>query len=55
MQITEGGYTGMLCVTRKSMKLYFMRNASKDTTVKRNLPMEVVEVDLEKLFNDSKG
>jgi len=55
MQITEGGYTGMLCVARKSMKLYFMRNASKDTSIKRSQAMEVVEVDLEKLFNDSKS
>src|SRR6266540_821985 len=30
VQITEGGYTGMLCVARKSMKLYCMRNASTD-------------------------
>jgi len=26
VQVTEGGYTGMLNVARKSMKLYFMRN-----------------------------
>src|SRR5215211_1589681 len=26
VQVTEGGYTGMLCVARKSMTLYFMRN-----------------------------
>src|SRR6266496_6299888 len=25
VQVTEGGYTGMLNVARKSMKLYFMR------------------------------
>src|SRR4051794_13091042 len=24
VQVTEGGYTGMLCVARKSMKLYYM-------------------------------
>ena len=27
VQITEGGYTGMLCVARRSMKLYHMRVA----------------------------
>lgn len=26
VQLTEGGYTGMLCVARHSMKLYFMRD-----------------------------
>ena len=26
VQVTEGGYTGMLNIARKSMKLYFMRN-----------------------------
>ncbi|WP_295654933.1 hypothetical protein [uncultured Mucilaginibacter sp.] len=26
VQITEGGYTGMLCLARKSMNLYFLRN-----------------------------
>ena len=25
VQVTEGGYTGMLCVARKSMNLYIMR------------------------------
>src|SRR4030095_3304003 len=31
VQVTEGGYTGMLCVARKSMRLYFMQNVSTDT------------------------
>jgi oligogalacturonide lyase len=31
VQVTEGGYTGMLNVARKSMKLYFMRNEKTDT------------------------
>src|ERR1700712_2312643 len=31
VQVTEGGYTGMLNVGRKSMKLYFLRNPNKDT------------------------
>lgn len=55
VQVTEGGYTGMLCIARKSMKLYFMRNVSKDTSQKRNIPVQVWEVDLENIFNDSKA
>ena len=35
VQVSEGGFTGMLNVARKSMKLYFMR----DTTTRRRLPM----------------
>ncbi|MCV9387344.1 oligogalacturonate lyase family protein [Reichenbachiella ulvae] len=46
VQVTEGGYYRMLCVARKSMKLYFMRKSTDDA-------MDVVEVDLEKLFADS--
>jgi len=52
VQVTEGGYTGMLNVARKSMKLYFMRK-SGDGLVKNSL--EIVEVDLAKLFADSKA
>jgi oligogalacturonide lyase len=35
VQVTEGGYTGMLNVTRKSMKLYFLmtNNAVFSSTV----------------------
>lgn len=85
VQVSEGGYTGMLNVARKSMKLYFMR----DTTTRRrfvppqgapagqqpaaqppqaaqqnrpqgtfprvNPAIQVVEVDLEKLFADSES
>lgn len=56
VQVTEGGYAGMLCIARKSMKLYCMRNASKDTAQRRRGggPLEVVEVDLQKVFDDSK-
>src|SRR5215203_1666508 len=59
VQITEGGYTGMLNVARKSMKLYFLRfppgsNISQVPGA-QNQPraMQVVEVDLGKLFADS--
>ena len=51
VQVTEGGFTGMLCVARKSMNLYIMREA-KDKKGKRT-GMEVVEINLERLFADS--
>ena len=64
VQVSEGGYTGMLNVARKSMKLYFMRNFKDDTiratpgdTARRGVQrsVQIVEVDLEKLFADSKA
>lgn len=65
VQVTEGGYTGMLNVARKSMKLYFFRNPGRDTTQRnagdttrrqqQNVAMQIVEVDLAKLFADSKA
>ena len=51
VQVTEGGFTGMLCVARNSMHLYYMRE-SKDEKGNR-LGMEVVEVSLDPLFKDS--
>lgn len=56
VQVTEGGYTGMLNVARNSMKLYFMRNPNRNQSDRR-MPasLEIVEVDLEKLFADSKS
>jgi oligogalacturonide lyase len=53
VQITEGGYTGMLCVARRSMKLYHMRVAHDKKGNRTG--MEVVEVNLERLFEDSEG
>jgi oligogalacturonide lyase len=70
VQVTEGGYTGMLNVARNSMKLYFMRdpnrrafpprdpNAAASTAPPsgfRREPstLQIIEVDLEKLFADS--
>jgi oligogalacturonide lyase len=47
VQVTEGGYMGMLNLARKSMKLYFMR---PDGDSKR---VQIVEVDLARLFADS--
>jgi oligogalacturonide lyase len=52
VQVSEGGYAGMLNVARKSMKLYFMRSIAGGQ-VKNSL--EIVEVDLGKLFADSKA
>ena len=61
VQVTEGGYIGMLNVARKSMKLYFMRYRDRkervegDTTRRRNnSPLQIIEVDLAKVFADSK-
>ncbi len=53
VQVTEGGFTGMLCVARKSMNLYIMR-IRRDKDNKRT-GMEVVEINLEKLFTDSEA
>jgi oligogalacturonide lyase len=63
VQVSEGGYTGMLNIARKSMKLYFMRTPRRDTTQRNNNdttrrrisgPLQIIEVDLAKLFADSK-
>jgi oligogalacturonide lyase len=58
VQVTEGGYTGMLNVARKSMKLYFLRfppgsNLSRGSAQDQPRAMQVVEVDLGRLFADS--
>ena len=47
VQVSEGGYMGMLNLARKSMKLYFMR---ADGDSKR---VQIVEVDLAKLKKPS--
>lgn len=51
VQVTEGGYRGMLSIARKSMKLYIMQRPSDDSV--RGV-YEIVEINLEKLFIDSK-
>lgn len=48
VQVTEGGYTGTLCVAQKSMKLYFMRKELEGK-------MQIIEVNLEAVFEDSKS
>jgi len=64
VQVTEGGYTGMLNVARKSMKLYLMRRAPDDNipdtpgdTARRRVQrsVQIIEVDLGKLFADSQA
>jgi oligogalacturonide lyase len=45
VQVSEGGYQGMLNLARKSMKLYFMRTGTAG--------LQVVEVDLAHVFADS--
>lgn len=48
VQVTEGGYVGMLNVSRKTMQLYFMRPNKQDEKA-----MDVMVVDLAALFRDS--
>lgn len=65
VQVTEGGYSGALCIAQKSMKLYFLRNhdGAKESEVprqpgqgrNRNRSMDVIEIDLAKLFADSEA
>jgi len=69
VQATEGGYSGMLSIARNSMKLYFMRNpnrppapttppvagATAATRPQQPASLQIVEVDLERLFADSKS
>lgn len=54
VQVSEGGYTGMLNIAQKSMKLYFMRTPDTSRT---NTPrsVQIIEVDLATLLADSKA
>ena len=52
VQVSEGGYTGMLNVARNTMKLYFMRKNKTDLS---ESGLKIIEVDLEKLFADSEA
>ena len=52
VQVTEGGFTGMLNVARNSMKLYFMRKPVRDSLSKS---LDIVEVNLAALLADSKA
>lgn len=55
VQVSEGGFTGMLNVAKKSMKLYFMRFVRQEQGQSRVWPIQVIEVDLAKLFSDSES
>jgi oligogalacturonide lyase len=55
VQVSEGDYTGMLNVAQKSMKLYFMRMLPHQPGTMRGGPVQVIEVDLAKLFSDSEA
>lgn len=55
VQVSEGGFTGMLNVARNSMKLYFMRNVPAEGGDRMSRPVQVIEVNLEKLFANSKA
>lgn len=59
VQVTEGGYTGMLNVGRLSMKLYFLRYKNErpdDKSLRRpNGPLQVIEVNLAAVLEDSKS
>lgn len=60
VQVTEGGYRGSLCIAQKSMRLFYNRytdHATKPMSARRQgdppTPVEVVSVDLARLFADS--
>lgn len=66
VQLTETGFRGALCVAQKSMRLFFTRPTDHATRVEASrraereeqsavpeAPLEVVAIDLEKLFADS--
>jgi oligogalacturonide lyase len=58
VQITEGGYTGMLNLARKSMKLYHMRRVATEAAAEGQRPggpLQVIEVDLAQVLTDSKA
>jgi oligogalacturonide lyase len=68
VQVTEGGYRGALCIAQKSMRLFYCRSPrpSSDSSSERAersggrrrrggppTPLEVVSIDLKRLFADS--
>ncbi len=55
VQVSEGSYMGVISVAQKSMKLYFLRMALRQVGQTRGGPVQVVEVDLDKLFADSEA
>lgn len=59
VQVTEGGFMGMLNLSQKSMLLYLIRNPNQTPSQNvQTLPtgdLELVAVDLERLFADSEA
>lgn len=62
VQVSEGGYSGMLCIAQKSMKLYFMRSndtariqRGNESARQRDISLQIIEVDLDRLFADSRS
>jgi oligogalacturonide lyase len=55
VQVTEGGYSGMLNIAQNSMKLYYMRNTGEivERDDRKNRSLEIIETDLAQLFADS--
>lgn len=53
VQVTSRGFTGMLCVSRLAMKLYHMRGEAGGGRGGPRGPLQLVEVDLGKVFADS--
>ncbi len=55
VQVTEGSYMGVVDVSACSMKLYFMRMTLRQPGQTHGGPVQIVEVDLEKLLADSES
>jgi oligogalacturonide lyase len=64
VQVTDTGYTGMLCIAQKSMRLFFLRPADPEQRPGRRPagsggsgrdrgPMQLVAIDLARVFADS--
>ncbi|MCG9970017.1 hypothetical protein [Christiangramia crocea] len=56
VQVTEGGYSGMLNIAQNSMKLYYMRPVGEwDGNWRSKRSLEIIETDLAGLFADSEA
>jgi oligogalacturonide lyase len=57
VQVTEGGYSGMINLDTRANRLLFLRDVPGSTPPVRGgeRPMQAVEVDLDRLFADSAG
>lgn len=57
VQVTESGFSGMLCAGNKTMKLYVLadglgRRGRDPTVVRAGGPRQILEIDLPRLFAD---